>query len=171
MWAKVFPVAVLRRADHPFWAAASESGLPLTVYRPEQLQEIGEVAAMNPGLTLVIDHAAALLDGDPRVAFSVAPALAGLSRHPNVVIKASGLPQATGEAFPFVLAQRRLLEVVEQFGAERVMWGSNFTGSRGVEGYSELVEYARDAVSGLSDADRHAVLCGTAARVFGLPSP
>lgn len=52
-----------------------------------------------------------------------------------------------------------------RFGADRLMWGSDFPQYHRV-GYSEIVEEGKQAVSRLSKAEQHAFLGGTAAAIW-----
>ena len=55
--------------------------------------------------------------------------------------------------------------VLDLFGAERMMWGSDITQSPG--SYDYMVGLGRKAVSGLTAAQQDHLLVGTAARVYG----
>ena len=54
----------------------------------------------------------------------------------------------------------------EGFGAERLLWGSNFPSSEGA--LSEHVQMALDASRDFSDAERDAFMGGNAKRIFKL---
>jgi L-fuconolactonase len=51
------------------------------------------------------------------------------------------------------------------FGADRLMWGSDFPQAHD-RPYAQMVELARDAVSGLPEAEQCEVLGGTARRLW-----
>lgn len=152
----------------PVFAACEQRDAPVGVYAPGRAAVLGEIARRHPGLTLLADHVAV------SVLHSVASAdrLAGwhdllaLEARPNVVVKVSGLPEVTEERFPFPRAQSLVREVYETFGAERLMWGSNFPPSARVCPYEESVELIRSACDFLSLADRAEIMGGTASRVF-----
>ena len=67
----------------------------------------------------------ALLAGSAR-------ALLGLARHPQVYVKASAFFRVSAEAYPYADAQRCVRALVDAFGAERVMFGSDWPVSRAV---------------------------------------
>ena len=57
---------------------------------------------------------------------------------------------------------RELLgDLVDRFGADRLMWGSDYSQTHD-RPYGDVVEYARHAASKLRDDDRDAFLAGTA---------
>ena len=64
-----------------------------------------------------------------------------------------------GSARPLI---RRL---VDRFGADRLMWGSDFCQTHD-RSYAELVALARDAFGGLAREDRDACFSGTARRLW-----
>ena len=55
--------------------------------------------------------------------------------------------------------------LVRHFGADRLMWGSDFSQTHNAS-YAELVDFARQAFSGLSEKDRNLCMGGTAASVW-----
>ena len=62
-------------------------------------------------------------------------------------------------------ARRRVGALVEAFGAERLMWGSDFCQIHD-RPYAALVNLARDACADLAPAARSAVLGGTTDRIW-----
>jgi L-fuconolactonase len=163
-----FPAGLFGEDGEPFWREVAVLGIPISIYAPDYLAAIGKVAAQHSDIRLVIEHAALLVKaGTPRDAvFRNWGTMLRLAEVPNLFVKASALPEATDEAFPYPLAQARLGELVDAFGADRVMWGSNFTGSIRGGTYSELVDFARLATSSLPVLDQIEVLAGTARTVF-----
>ena len=98
--------------------------------RAGQLPDVARLAGAIPELRIVLDHL-----GKPAVGTAAAPLtpsaewardLAELARHPNAFCKISGLPgEAGGEWSPAQLEP--FLDVAaDAFGAERLMWGSDW---------------------------------------------
>ena len=126
--------------------------------RPTHLAALDRLAVRHPGLVIVIDHAAKPRGDDVGLAGWRA-AIAPLGRHPNVHVKLSGLlTELPGEAVgPAVAA---LLDV---FGADRLLWGSDWPVVTAVSGLREW----RDLVSALiPQGEHHAVFGGNAAGVY-----
>jgi predicted TIM-barrel fold metal-dependent hydrolase len=137
------------------------------VYAPGRPGLLGDVAAAHPDLTLVVDHCA--LGHDPATLEHWDGVLA-LERHPNVYLKTSFFPEApTGEGYPFPRAQGLMREVYERFGADRLMWGSNFPVVLKATSYERAFEFVRRECAFDSLADRDKILGGTASRVLSLP--
>lgn len=161
------------RSGDALWRLLAELRRPASLYLPGYSRALATTARRNPDTQFVLDHAGvALTPGvPPERRFDDWTGVLALAQLPNVVVKASGLPEAGEETFPYPQAQDRLLELVGCFGAQRVMWGSNFTPARRVGEYAEHADFARVATAQLPSPDRAAVRAGTAARVFDLRPP
>jgi L-fuconolactonase len=137
------------------------------VILPHQLPAATYAAAAVPGLTLVLDHAA-----KPRVAGGElggwAAAVREFAALPNTTCKLSGLvteaPQGAARAAFAAVAD----VVLDAFGAERVMFGSDWPVCLLVSDYAAVLALARSLTAGLSAAERAAVFGATAARAYRL---
>ena len=156
-----------------FWKTLAELDTPVSIYAPGHPEMIAQLATRWPIITFVLDHAGTFVYErvPPEHRFDGWPDVLRLAKFPNVLVKASALPEATHEEFPYPRAQRVLRQLCDVFGPHRVMWGSNFTPSAKVGTYRQQVEFARLAVEPMSTADQAQVLAGTAVRVFRLPEP
>jgi predicted TIM-barrel fold metal-dependent hydrolase len=137
------------------WPAAEAAGLPVMVFAPGRMADIGRIAARHPGLRLVIDHLgiATHLRDD-----AVAPAIAdvlGLARHDNVAVKASCLPNTVTQDYPFPALHEPIRRVVDAFGPRRVFWGSDLSRLRCP--YSDVVRLFTEALD-LTDVERDWIL-------------
>ena len=90
-----------------------------------------------------------------------------LARHPNVVVKCTGTPALSHEPFPFLDLWPHIRRIVDEFGIERLMWGSDIT--RRNHPYEEAIGYVRDT-SLLSPSERTAILGGSLRRLFSWPA-
>lgn len=139
-----------------FWPAAEAAGLPVMVFAPGRMADLGRIAARHPGLRLVIDHlgiATDVRDGDFEQAITEVLALA---RHDNVAVKASCLPNAVSEDYPFPGLHEPLRRVLDGFGPRRVFWGSDLSRLRCP--YPDVVRLFTEGLDFLSSADREWVL-------------
>ncbi|GAA3167129.1 amidohydrolase family protein [Planomonospora alba] len=149
--------------------AAGEQGLVYELLTlPHQLPAAIETAAALPGVSFVLDHCS-----KPPVASGELEPWAGLVRGlaalPNVTCKLSGLVTEAGRDTWTVEDLRPYAEVVlEAFGPDRVMFGSDWPVCLLAAPYERVVEAARALVAGLSAAERAEVFGGVAARVYGL---
>jgi L-fuconolactonase len=137
------------------------------VILPHQLPAATYAAAAVPGLTLVLDHA-----GKPRVAGGDlrpwAAAVRALAALPNTTCKLSGLvteaPLPTRAQALAVVAE----VVLDAFGADRVMFGSDWPVCLLASDYAGVMALARSLTGGLSPAEQAAVFGATAARAYRL---
>lgn len=119
-----------------------------------------------PELTLVIDHLGGpYVRGDRWEPW--ASLMGATAQHPRCAVKLSGLDPIDGSVEPY----RRYVEhVVEVFGAERVMWASNWPATRLGAGYRAMLDDALDLLPELTPDERAAVFGANARRVYGLPA-
>jgi L-fuconolactonase len=147
----------------PGWQAMTEHGLRLdALVRVQHLASLDRLAARHPGLPIVIDHAAKpeIPDGYVRWYEAISP----LAERPNVMCKLSGLLTECGSAPPEAI-EPYVEAILDLFGPERVMWGSDWPVLEMVSTYGEWLDRARRLV--LEEA-QCAVFGGTAARFYGL---
>lgn len=111
----------------PLWAAAAELGLPIDVNAThEEYPQVERRLREFPQTTMILDHCGYVSGGKLRPQQNtVAPALE-LARYPNAYAKLSFIGLASEEEFPFCDVHWMVREVVDAFGPERCMWGSNF---------------------------------------------
>lgn len=89
---------------------------------------------------------------------------------PNVTCKVSGLLTETGAA-PFDRAHRYIGHVVEQFGFDRLMYGSDWPVQDLAGGLVRQVELLDDAFTGASEHELGRFWAGTAREIYRLPAP
>ena len=79
------------------------------------------------------------------------------------------MPEATNERFPFPKAKQRLRQLYDRFGADRLIWGSNYPHTRRVCTYKEAVDFVRIACDFLTEEERAKILGKTLIRILQLP--
>ena len=133
---------------------------------PHQLPAAVHAAAAVPGLTMVLDHAAKPRIGGDLTGWTAA--LRDLAALPNTVCKLSGLvTEAPPGAGPAAFAEVADV-VLSAFGADRVMFGSDWPVCLLVSDYVWVTALARSLTSGLSPGEQAAVFGETAARAYRL---
>ena len=150
------------------FTAAERVGLPIMLWVSGNLAEACPIARDYPHLQFVIDHMGMLQPPrvDPGAApFASLPDLLALAALPNVAVKLSGVPSLSVEAFPFSDLWPTLHQVFRAFGAERLMWGSDFTQKRTLHSYADALGYIRDTDQ-LSHSEKSQVLGSTAERLL-----
>ena len=129
---------------------------------PNQLASTLELVAAHPDLTFVLVHAGMPIEGEPW-----REALAALAAHPNVCVKLSGqgtfVHRVDRELIATVTAA-----VLDSFGSERAMLGSNFPVESLWTDFSSLIDTWFDVLAAYPEAVRADVLGQTARRVYRL---
>ncbi|TQL46968.1 putative TIM-barrel fold metal-dependent hydrolase [Homoserinimonas aerilata] len=152
------------------YALLEEHGMHFELQTPWwNLPEAVELAKDFPATTLVINHSGVLLDREPETLAGWRAAIDAAAALPNVVIKASGLC-VEGVPWSVDLNARVVLDMVAAFGAERVMFGSNFPVDGMFTTYRGLLDGYREITSVLSASEQRAFFHDTAARVYR-PTP
>jgi predicted TIM-barrel fold metal-dependent hydrolase len=149
------------------WGEAERAGLPLMVYAPSLTDVIGARAGSHPGLKIVVDHLnlSTVVKAKDLEPF-LRPVLA-LSDFPNVAVKASALPCHVDEGYPFPSLHRPVRQVIDAFGADRVLWGSDL--SRLTCPYPDWVRFFSDQPDLWSAEEVDLVLGGAASQWLNWP--
>jgi len=134
-----------------------------------QLPAAAAAARALPEVRFVLDHA-----GNPPAGQDAAAAwrrdVLELSRAQNVTVKLSGLVTRTyPDRVPPRLLRSWAQELLDSFGPDRMMFGSDWPVCTLTSSYDEVLAAARDAVAGLSAAEQQSVFAGTATRFYQLP--
>ncbi|MFE7120732.1 amidohydrolase family protein [Streptomyces sp. NPDC057654] len=150
-------------------AAVAAAGLAYDlVVLDHQLPAARAAAAALPQLTFVLDHL-----GKPPIATGTlrpwADAVRALAEQPNTVCKLSGMVTEADWAAWTVDGLRPYADtVLDAFGPDRLMFGSDWPVCRLAASYGEVLAAARELTDGLGPAERAAVFAGTAVRTYGL---
>jgi L-fuconolactonase len=94
--------------------------------------------------------------------------LVAMAALPNVYVKLSGYPHGTGEAHPYVAAHPLIERTLQAFGAERLMWGSDWPVCLPFATYEQAFRSAWE-LPFLADADRAWIFERSAREAWRLP--
>jgi L-fuconolactonase len=135
--------------------------------RPRHLPHLRVLAERRPELPIVIDHAAKPLIAEGQLD-PWRDDLRALARLPNVFCKLSGLvTEAQSDWEPDDLVPY-CSHVLECFGPERVMWGSDWPVLELRTSYSRWLDVAYELTAHLAAHESAAVFETTARRFYGL---
>ncbi len=150
----------------PLWTAAASTGATIGLLIAwEQLPQAAEMARRHPDVTIVIDHLGSPDYSEP----SSIKNLLRLADFPSVYVKLSGYPGGTGEGYPYRTAHTLIERIYRAFGADRVMWGTDWPVCLSRATYREAFESAWN-LPFLSDDDRQWIFNGTARKAWGINS-
>jgi len=138
---------------------------------PHHLQHVPAVAQALPELTMIIDHLGAPPIKDHAMG-DWADQLAAAARHPNVYAKLSGLVTSADHTNWTVADLVPYVDfALEHFGADRLMFGSDWPVCTLAADYSLVHAALHQALAPRTPAERAAIFGGTAARVYRLAAP
>jgi len=161
------PEWMLRQELDPAFEAMIDHGLVFdALVKPQHLPVLRELIARYPDLVVVVDHAAkpplesGALDSWKRD-------IAALAAGSGVVCKVSGLVTEARNAEPpaFVECFDHLLET---FGAQRLMWGSDWPVCELVCSYEEWYQASEMLLVRLDALAREQIYSGTARATYGI---
>ncbi len=135
--------------------------------KAEHLPHILTLAQRHPNLRMVIDHAA-----KPDIAAGQwqpwAESLACIASETQAFCKLSGLMTEAGPNPPTGAVTRWSEHVLTSFGAQRVVWGSDWPVLELAGSYAQWWQATQTLLAPLNDAARAAVLGGNARRLYRL---
>lgn len=140
---------------------AERSQVPVFLHVTHATGGVAEAAAVIrefPELVVILDHLglAGLPEQRDDTELDEVLALAG---HENVAIKCTGVATLSREEYPFDDVWPALLRILEAFGPDRVMWGSDITVTRSRQTYRQAVDFIRESPR-LSESEKELVLAG-----------
>lgn len=159
---------ILQRALEPALQAMQVHGLVFdALVLPQHLPRILTFAQRHPGLSIVIDHAA-----KPAIASGQwqpwADGIAQIAAQTTAVCKMSGVLTEAGPHPDANAARRWCQHVLDCFGAQRVLWGSDWPVLELASVYTDWWQEARQLMQPYTEAERSAVFGGNARRVYRL---
>ena len=147
-------------ADHPglnrAFAAAGKHGLPVNLLCWGILDKGLPHIRRHPDTVIVIDHLGLLQPARPPVPADVwadLPKLLALAQYDNVRVKISGACTMSHQPFPYDDIWDPVLRVIDAFGLDRCMWGTDWTRTIGMLTYEQGVAPFRDTKR-LSENDK-----------------
>jgi L-fuconolactonase len=162
------------------FATARELGLNINVYgRSDGVACIAMLAKAFPEVTISLDHLGVCPStpgspdkwGRPRFdAEPIPPAshakILELAQFPNVHIKVSGEYAFSKEPCPYVDMRPMVEDLYRAYGAERLMWCSDFPWIVVEPGYGRLAELLDHHLPKISTAERELIMGGNAMGVW-----
>jgi L-fuconolactonase len=132
---------------------------------PRHLPRLLIVADRHPDLSIVIDHGA-----KPEIRLGRLDAwradMAALAARPNIVCKISGLVTEADPRWTVDSLRPYVDHLLTVFGPDRLLWGSDWPVVNLAGGYGPWREATLRLLEPLSEAERAAILGGTASRIY-----
>ncbi|MBV8806927.1 MAG: amidohydrolase [Sinobacteraceae bacterium] len=148
--------------------ACERHQVPLMLFVSGRPEEAEPIARNFPDLQIIIDHLGLEQPpyGKPTAEpWAKLPSVLALAKYPNVALKFSGAPSLSRESYPFLDLWPHLCRVIDAFGPDRLMWGSDVTRVRGLHTYAESLFYLLHSER-LSRSDKQKILGATLRRLL-----
>ncbi len=164
------------RSDYPqfyhpgsvaLWEAAQRLGVVICAHlQLRHLNQLSDLLARFPDVPVVLDHAAypKAVEG---IRSETVRAVVDLARFSQLYVKLTFAVTGSEEAYPFADMHGIVRALLEAYGPDRCMWGSDFPCEHWLKKatYVEHLNlYRRDL--GLSDAEQAAILSDTASQLW-----
>jgi L-fuconolactonase len=161
------------------WTAARDAGLVVSCGGPAAQILSADFSALIealPDLVVVIEHLGGWSRPDCDGEEETRDGIRALGRYPNISLKVPALGQLA-KRDPLLPPSGRslslepgaiVLDMLKAFGAERLMWGSDFPPVASREGYANALNWTRELFEGESAAVVDEVFGGAARRVFSI---
>jgi predicted TIM-barrel fold metal-dependent hydrolase len=152
--------------NDPLWERCRKLGIVVSILaRREHVEAIDRRAGRFPDVRLIVDH---LAHPDP-VAGPAAPAfqaLLALADRPNVFVKPTGFHNFSKRPYPHEDCDAIFKAVLDRFGPDRMIWGSDFPHVLLKAGYGPALRHFERRYPYLGKDDRDRILGRTAERLY-----
>jgi L-fuconolactonase len=152
-------------------AVAARHSLTVNLMATGRLAQAGELAARNPATQIVIDHLGLPQAHEPPAPpdpFGDLPKLLALAPYKNVAVKITGACTLSHQPFPYIDIWDPICRIIDTFGIDRCMWGTDWTRATALLTYQQGVDAFR-VTDRLSDSDRATLFAGTLQRIYRWP--
>jgi L-fuconolactonase len=149
-------------------AAAAQHSLPVNLMCWGRLEQAKGLAQRNPNTVIAVDHLGIpqpFQPPAPAEPWTDLPKVLALAAHDNVRIKISGACTLSHEPFPYNDIFDPVMKIIEAFGLDRSMWGTDWTRAAELLTYEQGVRPFSET-DRLSGSDRAALMGGTLATVY-----
>jgi L-fuconolactonase len=149
-------------------SASARQGLPVNLFAWNQLDEARTIIERHPDTLFAIDHVGLPQPYRPEGpdVWADLPKLLALANYDNVRIKLTGACSMSAEPFPYCDIWDRLMPIIDAFGVERCLWGTDWARTSSVLSYRQGIDAFR-VTERLSHDDKAMLLGGAAARTYG----
>ena len=151
------------------FAAAAKHSLPVNFLCWGRLDLGAKFIRKHPDTVIVIDHLGLLQPAKPPVPDDVwadLPKLLALAECKNARVKISGACTMSHQPFPYDDIWDPVLRIIDAFGLDRCMWGTDWTRTIGMLTYEQGVAPFRNTTR-LSEGDKARLMGGTVMKVYG----
>jgi len=155
-------------ATFPIWEFAQQAKVVINVLGSfEHLTAVGQLAARFSDVPIIVDH----LAHPPELTREFCEPLLSLTEHSNVLLKISGLPYYSHESYPYHDCHELVRAIHHRFGAQRMIWGSDFPHVLLQSGYARALHWLERTFDFLDATDLDCIMGGNANRLYWTTRP
>ena len=155
-------------------AEAGRLSFPVNLHIAGRLDQGIALIRRHPDTQIVVDHLGLVQPHEPPLPaqpWADLPQVMTLAELPNVTMKITGACTLSREPFPYNDIWDPVCRLIDAFGIDRCLWGTDWTRAVKVLTYQEGVEAFR-VTDRLSDSDKAALMGESLTRVYNwAPSP
>ena len=149
--------------------AAARHGFPVNVLFWGNVDAGTTLIDRHPDTRFIIDHLGILQPRTPpapREPWAELPKILDLAKRKNAVIKVSGACTLSKEPYPYNDIWDPVRRVIDAWGIERCLWGTDWTRAYAVCNFEQAVEPFRQTKR-LSESERAMLMGGACAKAYG----
>ena len=150
-------------------AEAARLSLPVNLHIAGRLDQGIELISRHGDTQIIVDHLGLVQPHEPPLPaapWAELPKVLSLAKLPHVAIKISGACVLSREPFPFNDIWDPVARVIDAFGIDRCMWGTDWTRAVKFLTYAQAVDCFR-VTDRISETDKAKLMGGTLARIYG----
>jgi L-fuconolactonase len=150
-------------------AAAARLSLPVNLHIAGRLEQGIELIRHNPDTQIIVDHLGLVQPHQlplPAEPWAELPKVLTLAKERNVAIKISGACTLSREPFPYGDIWDPVCRVIDAFGIDRCMWGTDWTRAVKFLTYAQGVDAFR-RTERISAGDKAKLMGDTLSRIYG----
>jgi L-fuconolactonase len=150
-------------------AAAAKLSMPVNLHIAGRLDQGIELIRRNPDTQIIVDHLGLVQPHAPPVPaepWAELPKVLTLAALDNVTIKISGAGTLSREPYPFNDIWDPVCRMIDAFGIDRCMWGTDWTRTIKLLTFKQGVEAFR-ATNRISETDKVKLMGANTARIYG----
>jgi L-fuconolactonase len=148
---------------------AARSSMPVNLHIAGRLSQGIELIRCHPDTQIIVDHLGLVQPHEPPVPdqpWAELPQVLTLAKQPNVAIKITGACTLSRQPFPYDDIWDPVCRVIDAFGIDRCMWGTDWTRAVKFLTHAQGVDAFR-RTGRISESDKATLMAGTAARIYG----
>ncbi|MGC1779435.1 MAG: amidohydrolase family protein [Xanthobacteraceae bacterium] len=150
-------------------AEAARWSLPVNLHIAGRLDQGIALIRRHPNTQIIVDHLGLVqphVPPKPAEPWAELPKVLTLAELPHVAIKITGACTLSLEPFPYNDIWDPVCRMIDAFGVDRCLWGTDWTRAVKFLTYDQGVDAFR-ATKRISDSDKAKLMGGTAARLYG----